>query len=119
MYLGLKRYMVIHVHLLVSNSSSEPPQEAFSLGGCDSSCDTFSNIMADKSNQTSLTAASEVEFRNNLAILDADIAKLQLQFKIAQKFNSQITSQYLVASYVVYVHSIYHLYMITVHYSCI
>ena len=40
--------------------------------------------MADKSNQTSLTAASEVEFRNNLAILDADIAKLQLQFKIAK-----------------------------------
>lgn len=70
--------------LVTSNSSSGTPQEAFSLGGCDSSCDTFSKIMADKSNQTSLTAASEVEFRNNLAILDADIAKLQLQFQIAK-----------------------------------
>ena len=70
--------------MVSSNSSSELPQEAFSLGGCESSSDTFSKIMADKSNQTSLTAASEVEFRNNLAILDADIAKLQLQFQIAK-----------------------------------
>ena len=83
----VSRAKAIHGHpcsFVGSNSSSEPPQEAFSLGGCDSSCDTFSNIMADKSNQTSLTAASEVEFRNNLAILDADIAKLQLQFQIAK-----------------------------------
>ena len=69
--------------LVHSHSSSELPQEVQSLGGCDqSSCDTSSKIT--RSDHTSLTAASEVEFRNNLAILDANIAKLQLQFQIAK-----------------------------------
>jgi len=87
----LIRTKEIHGHpcsTISSSSFSELPQEAFSLGGCESSCDTFSKIMADKSNQTSLTAASEVEFRNNLAILDVDIAKLQLQFQIAKSLTS-------------------------------
>ena len=84
----IPRAKAMHGHpcsFVGSNSSTEPPQEVFSFDGCDSSSDTFSKIMmAYKSNQTSLTAASEVEFRNNLAILDADIAKLQLQFQIAK-----------------------------------
>ena len=33
--------------------------------------------------KSSVTTASEIDFRNNLATLDADIARLQMQFKVA------------------------------------
>lgn len=33
--------------------------------------------------KSSVTTSSEVDFRNNLASLDADIARLQMQFKVA------------------------------------
>lgn len=39
-----------------------------------------------KSTTTSvLTTSSEIDFRNNLATLDADIARLQMQFKVARQ----------------------------------
>ena len=36
-----------------------------------------------------LTTSSEIDFRNNLATLDADIARLQMQFKVARQSSSQ------------------------------
>lgn len=42
-----------------------------------------------KSTTTSvLTTSSEIDFRNNLATLDADIARLQMQFKVARQSTS-------------------------------
>lgn len=48
-----------------------------------SSSSSPSLISADV--KSTVTTSSEIEFRNNLASLDADIARLQMQFKVARQ----------------------------------
>ena len=43
-----------------------------------------STVLSNADIQSTLTSSSELEFRKDLATLDADIARLQMQFRIAR-----------------------------------
>ena len=63
--------------------NSTYPESCVELKGQSPSRSTLSSLQTNVTGTSCRTTASEAEFRSDLANLDADIARLQMQFRVA------------------------------------